>query len=108
MNDVNGKLTVCERDYWIYQRKHTMFPWAIRATKRYEKGKRRTFYVEFDFTLNIETIPNATHSVTVENVHYDSIEGYVSFLKNIMREYTDISTEDKEQLYSAILNALMD
>lgn len=108
MNDKNGKLMICERDYWVYQKKRTFFPWAIKMTKRYEKGKRRTFFVEFDFTVNIETIPNATHSVYLENVHYDTVDGYVNFLRGFLREYTEVTSEDSEQLFGAILNALMD
>lgn len=108
MNGENGKLTICERDYWVYQKKRTFFPWAIKMTKRYEKGKRRTFFTEFDFTVNLETIPNATHSVYLENVHYDTVDGYVKFLRTVLREYTEFTSEDSEQLFSAILNALID
>ena len=108
MVDDNGKLMICERDYWLYQRRNVFFPWAIKLTKRYEKGKRRSYFTEFDFTINLETVPNTTHSIHIENVHYDSIEGYVAFLKGVLREYTEVTNEDGEQLYSGMLNALID
>lgn len=108
MNDDNDKLMICERDYWVYQKERTFLPWAIKMTKRYEKGKRHTLFTEFDFTINLETIPNATHSVYLENVHYDTIDGYVKFLRTVLREYTEFTSEDSEQLFGAILNALMD
>ena len=106
---MDDKLKVCERDYWVYQkRSDTMFPWAVRMTKRSEKGKRRTKYVEFDFAVYMESIPSRTRSRYFTNVHRETPKGYVDFLVRVLRSYTDVTEEDTEQLYNAVLDAMID
>lgn len=106
---MDDKLKVCERDYWVCQkRSDTMFPWAIRMTKRYEKGKRRTKYVEFDFAVCMERIPSRIRSRYFVNVHRETPKGYVDFLVQVLKSYTGVTEEDTEQLYDAVLDAMID
>lgn len=99
---------VCEREYWVYQKRECLFPWVIRMVKRYERGKRRSYFCEFDFTLHCEAIPEPSKSITYNYVHFDTADAYAEFLSDMIAYFTEVTENDREQLRDSIIDALID
>ena len=95
------------RDYWIYQRRQSATnQWALYIVKEFQRGKPST--TKLDFIVYSEDIGNATHSMSMYGLHYQSVSGYVDSLICEMLSFTDITVEDKRQLEETITWVLQD
>lgn len=94
------------RDYWIYQKRACIEPWAIYVVKEYDKrvGKNATV---LDYTLYHENIENATHSVSYVGLHFDTVAGYVDEISSKLSEYTNVTDDDIKQLTFNIEDILL-
>lgn len=94
------------RDYWVYQNRDTVTPWAIYVVKEYDK--RKPDATVLDYTIYSENIDNATHSKSFVGLHHDSVSGYVSDILNELVEISEVHSQDKTQLEIEITRILLD
>lgn len=89
------------RDYWVYQKRDTPKPWTFYIVKEFDKraGKKATC---LDYTLYHEDIPNHDHCISEVCIHYDRLSGYVNHLLCAVLEFSNITSQDKEQLTEEI------
>ena len=85
------------RDYWIYQKRIVKDPWVFYIVKEFDKrGGEKAVCI--DFTFYHENIENPTHSVSKVGLHYDKIAGYVDEMLSVIADFSDITSDDVEQL----------
>lgn len=94
------------KDYWVYQQRDCIYPWALYVVKEYDKRKKDATVL--DYTIYSENIDKPTHSVSFVGIHCDSVSGYVNDIICNLVEFSSVTSEDKEQLEKAILDILID
>lgn len=94
------------KDYWVYQRRACIKPWALYVVKEYDKRAGKKADV-LDYTLYHEDIENVTHSISRVGLHYDNVEGYVNEILSDLVEYAEVTAADKKQLTANIEDILL-
>ena len=94
------------RDYWVYQKRQVMTPWALYIVKEYDKRKYNESVV-IDYTFYHENVENPTHSISFVGLHYDTIAGYADEIAAKIAEYTAIDNQDYEQVKHAIEDIIL-
>ena len=92
------------KDYWVYQKRDTLRPWALYVVKEYDRRKPESTMI--DWTLYHEDIPTQTHSKTFSGLRYPTVRAYVDAIAAEMAEYVPVEAQDYKQLEQALSDIL--
>lgn len=95
------------RDYWIFQERESVIPWAIYVVKEFDKRAGKIADV-LDYTLFSENIGNATNTISKIGIHCDDVAGYVNEILGDLVNYASVNNEDLQQLNREIESILND
>ncbi len=95
------------RDYWIFQKREAVKPWAFLVVKEYDKrvGKTAT---TLDYTFYHEDVENPEHQISEVCLYYENPLGYVNHLCSVIAEYSTVTYLDRIQLIQEITKILLD
>lgn len=96
-----------ERDYWVYQkRQNERAQWELYVVKDFRWGKPNE--TKLHVTVYSEDIDTPTNSQSKEDLHYDTVRGYVDEVISMISDFSDITNDDITQLQDSITNILID
>ena len=94
------------KDYWVYQKRACIKPWALYVVKEYDKRAGRKADV-LDYTLYHEDIENATHSISRVGIHSETVAGYVHEILSDLVDYAEVTSNDVKHLTASIQDILL-
>lgn len=95
------------RDYWIFQKRDALKPWAFLVVKEYDKrvGKTAT---TLDYTFYHEDIENPEHQISELCLYYENSSEYADHFCSVIAEYSPVTSQDRIQLIQEITKILLD
>lgn len=85
-------------DFWIYQKRDCVAPFAVHVTKHYEM-RNYTDSILMDFEVYSEQIQEKGNVVRVSGIHFESYRSYSEYLINLVSSVgIEIYFEDTQQI----------
>lgn len=84
-----------QREYWLYQKRDVVVPWALYIVKTYDKRLKKT---TIDWTVYHEDLPTKTHSKSFYGLQYTNPIDYADAISYELANFFEIEVQDYTQI----------
>ena len=86
-----------EKDWWVYQRRAGVLPWALYIVCRYDRKKPKDT-MEMDVSCYHETLDPPLCRKSWYGLHQDSMADFAHDVSDKISQFLEVTDEDRAQL----------